>query len=104
MSEPTPTEPLPTRWLKSPFNGEAWAVPPDLTPEMYRHMVRRRGLCAGRPAATEGREAAWPSLKRSTAVQNAMGAAKCSMPPGTCLTVATTGRPVRCVRAQELET
>ena len=44
MSERTPIEPLPTRWLKSPFNGELWPVPPDLTPEMYDHMVHVAGF------------------------------------------------------------
>ena len=44
MSEPTPIEPQPTRWLKSPFNGEAWPVPPELTREQYDYMVHSAGF------------------------------------------------------------
>jgi hypothetical protein len=42
MSDSTPT-PLSTiqRWLKSPFNGERWPVPPDMTPAMYDAIVQR---------------------------------------------------------------
>jgi len=43
MSDSTPIEP-PTRWLKSPFNGEAWPVPPTLTPQQYDHMVAAAGF------------------------------------------------------------
>ena len=39
MSEPTPTEPY--RQLKSPFNGEAWSVPPEVTPAMYDELIKR---------------------------------------------------------------
>jgi hypothetical protein len=39
MSDSTTTEPL--RILKSPFNGEAWPVPPDMTPEMYDALITR---------------------------------------------------------------
>lgn len=42
MSDPTPTEPY--RLLKSPFNGETWTVPPDMSPEMYDHMVKVAGF------------------------------------------------------------
>lgn len=37
MSEATPTAPL--RLLKSPFNGEVWTVPPEVSDEMYEHLV-----------------------------------------------------------------
>lgn len=40
MSDSMPTEPAVQRWLKSPFNGEAWPVPPDLRPEQYDYMVK----------------------------------------------------------------
>ena len=42
MSEATPTAPL--RLLKSPFNGEIWTVPPDLSEAMYEHMVTVAGF------------------------------------------------------------
>jgi len=37
MSDNTPTERY--RLLRSPFNGEVWKVPPDVTEEMYDHLV-----------------------------------------------------------------
>jgi hypothetical protein len=43
MSDNTPTEPL-QRWLKSPFNGELWPVPPDLTVQQYDYMVNVAGF------------------------------------------------------------
>jgi hypothetical protein len=39
MSEPTRTTPL--RLLRSPFNGEAWPVPPDMPTTMYDALVER---------------------------------------------------------------
>lgn len=39
MSDSTPTAPL--RQLKSPFNGETWTVPPDVSPELYDELVKR---------------------------------------------------------------
>lgn len=42
MSEPIPTEPQ--RLLKSPFNGETWPVPPEVSAEMYEHLVRVAGF------------------------------------------------------------
>ena len=39
MSDSTPTEP--SRLLRSPYNGEAWPVPPDMTPEMYDALIQR---------------------------------------------------------------
>jgi hypothetical protein len=44
MSAPTSTEELPTRWLKSPFNGELWPVPASLTVDQYDHMVHVAGF------------------------------------------------------------
>lgn len=42
MSVNTPTAPSPPqRYLKSPFNGEAWPVPPELTPAMYEALLER---------------------------------------------------------------
>lgn len=49
MSDHTPTEPLPTRWLKSPFNGELWPVPADLTSEQYEYMVHSAGFVPFEP-------------------------------------------------------
>ena len=39
MSDSTPTAPL--RLLKSPFNGETWTVPPDVSEEMYQELLKR---------------------------------------------------------------
>lgn len=39
MSDNTPTEL--SRLLKSPFNGELWPVPPDMTPAMYDELIKR---------------------------------------------------------------
>lgn len=41
MSDSTPTAPPIPRVLKSPFNGEAWTVPPDVTDVMYDELVKR---------------------------------------------------------------
>lgn len=38
MSDNTPTES--PRLLRSPFNGEVWPVPPDLTEAQYAYMIR----------------------------------------------------------------
>ena len=40
MSAPALTPPSP-RLLRSPFNGEAWPVPPDMPDEMYAALVER---------------------------------------------------------------
>ncbi len=40
MSDSTATEPLPQRWLKSPFNGEAWPVPPAVNAVMYDALIK----------------------------------------------------------------
>ena len=53
MSEPTPIEPL--RQLRSPFNGEAWTVPPEVTPEMYAALLER-GFKEIAPAKPKRRE------------------------------------------------
>lgn len=39
MSDSTLTPPL-QRWLKSPFNGEAWPVPPDVNEAMYAALLQ----------------------------------------------------------------
>jgi hypothetical protein len=39
MSELKPTESL--RQLRSPFNGELWTVPPDVSKEMYAALLER---------------------------------------------------------------
>lgn len=36
----TPIEPG-QRFLRSPFNGELWPVPPEVTPDMYAELVKR---------------------------------------------------------------
>ena len=41
MSDSTPTDSQTPRRLKSPFNGEAWIVPPDVSPELYEELVKR---------------------------------------------------------------
>jgi len=38
MSEATSTEPQ--LRLRSPFNGEAWPVPPEVTPEMLEALLK----------------------------------------------------------------
>lgn len=38
MSDSSPTAPL---RLRSPFNGEAWPVPPDATPEFVAELEKR---------------------------------------------------------------
>ena len=38
MSEPTPTES--PRLLRSPFNGEAWPVPPEVDAAMYDALLK----------------------------------------------------------------
>jgi hypothetical protein len=38
MSDNTPT--APPRLLRSPFNGQAWPVPPEVTPEMYEALIK----------------------------------------------------------------
>ena len=50
MSDNTNTAPLPQRWLKSPFNGELWPCPPDLTPAQYDYMVQVGGFIPVEPA------------------------------------------------------
>ena len=40
MSALTPTTPA-HRLLRSPFNGEAWPVPPDMPEDMYAALVER---------------------------------------------------------------
>ena len=42
MSDSIPTAPL--RRLKSPFNGEVWTVPPEMSREMYEDMIRLGGF------------------------------------------------------------
>lgn len=39
MSDSTDTEPS-QRWLRSPFNGQAWPVPPDVTPVMLDALIK----------------------------------------------------------------
>lgn len=31
----------PQQYLRSPFNGEAWAVPPDVSPEFVAELEKR---------------------------------------------------------------
>lgn len=38
MSDSTPTPPQ--RWLKSPFNGEPWPVPPTVDEAMYAALLK----------------------------------------------------------------
>jgi hypothetical protein len=38
MSDSTPT--VPSRRLKSPFNGEEWPVPPEVNPVMYAALLQ----------------------------------------------------------------
>ena len=40
MSDNAPTA-TPIRKLRSPFNGEIWQVPPDVSPELYEALVLR---------------------------------------------------------------
>jgi hypothetical protein len=39
MSDSTRTSPV-QRYLKSPFNGEAWPVPPDVNAAMYAALLQ----------------------------------------------------------------
>ena len=39
MLDNTPIEPL-QRYLRSPFNGEKWPVPPDMSDEMYAELLK----------------------------------------------------------------
>ena len=40
MLDSTPTDRLP-QFLRSPFNGETWAVPPDVSAEFVAELERR---------------------------------------------------------------